>query len=994
MTASAHRLAAGGRIDRGTPVAFRFDGRDYAGFRGDTLASALLANGVRTVARSFKYHRPRGVLAAGSEEPVALVQVGGDPATTVPNVRATELELYDGLEASPQNCWPSLGRDVGVVNDALARFLPAGFYYKTFMGPPLGWMRFEGPIRAAAGMGKCPTAADPDRYEHVNRHCEVLVVGGGAAGLMAARAAARAGARVILVEETAALGGGLLAGAPDAVAIDGRPAWAWLAEVEAELRALPEVTLLTRTAATGWYERNWLTLAETLQDHLPPGERDPRLPRQRMWRVRAKSVVLASGAIERPLLFDANDRPGVMLAGAVRAYLHRWGVAPGRRAVVATNNNDAWRTAFDLHGAGVEIAAIVDSRARPDERLLARAGQLGLPVRTGAAVLAAKGRREVRGATVGRTDGGGRADMRCDLLVVSGGWAPNLALFAQSKGAIAWDDDLQAFRPKPDGGGAAWFAGGAAGAFDLAASLREAAVAGAAAAGGEPQAPPDVRDDAVAYALAPAPAPRGGRVFVDLQNDVTTKDIELATREGYRSVEHVKRYTTLGMGTDQGKTSGLNGVATLAHTLGTTIPEVGVTTFRPPYKPVSFGAVAGPHVGELFHPRRTTAMHEAHVEAGAVFELVGDWLRPRVYPQAGESFEAALQRECRAARSSCAVLDASTLGKIDVKGPDAREFLNRVYTNAWMKLAPGRCRYGLMCNEDGMVFDDGVTACLADDHFHMTTTTGGAAGVLAWLEEYLQTEWPELQVYLTSVTEQWAVASLCGPESPKLAAELFDDIDADPEVFPFMSHTTGHIEGVPVRVFRISFTGEVTYEINVPARYGLWLWRLIFERGAKYGLTPYGTEGMHLLRAEKGFIIAGQDTDGTVTPLDLGMRWAVKNSADFIGRRSLFRSDTARPDRRQLVGLATHDAATVLSEGAQIIAEPREREGRDGRTKMIGHVTSSYFSPTLERSIALALVEGGQERRGETVHVARRGGAPIPARITEPDFLAATADRP
>ncbi|MFP4270334.1 MAG: glycine cleavage T C-terminal barrel domain-containing protein, partial [Alphaproteobacteria bacterium] len=635
--------------------------------------------------------------------------------------------------------------------------------------------------------------------------------------------------------------------------------------------------------------------------------------------------------------------------------------------------------------AGVEIAAVVDSRAQPGERLLAKAQALGLPVRTGAMVVAAKGRREVRGATIARADGsGGREHLTCDLLVVSGGWAPNLALYAQSKGAIAWDDDLQAFRPKPNGAGAR-FAGSAAGDFDLAASLRAAAVAGAEAAGVTPEHVPEVRDDAVAYALAAAPKATGGRVFVDLQNDVTTKDIKLAAAEGYRSVEHAKRYTTLGMGTDQGKTSGLNGVQTLADTLGKTVPEVGVTTFRPPYKPVSFGAVAGQHVGELFHPRRTTAMHEAHVEAGAVFELVGDWLRPRVYPKANESFDDALQRECRAARSTCAVLDASTLGKIDIKGPDAREFLNRVYTNAWMKLAPGRCRYGLMCNEDGMVFDDGVTACLADDHFHMTTTTGGAAGVLAWLEEYLQTEWPELKVYLTSVTEQWAVASICGPLSPQLAAELFDDIDADPLGFPFMSHTSGHIAGVPVRVFRVSFTGEVSYEINVPARYGLWLWRLIEERGAKYGLTPYGTEGMHLLRAEKGFIIAGQDTDGTVTPLDLGMRWAVKNSADFIGRRSLFRSDTARADRRQLVGLLSKDPGFVLAEGAQVIGEPAERSGR---TPMLGHVTSSYFSPNLGRSIGLALIAGGHGRMGETVYVARRGGSPVPATITATDFLA------
>jgi sarcosine oxidase subunit alpha len=479
------------------------------------------------------------------------------------------------------------------------------------------------------------------------------------------------------------------------------------------------------------------------------------------------------------------------------------------------------------------------------------------------------------------------------------------------------------------------------------------------------------------------------RAFVDLQDDVTAKDLHLAVREGYRSVEHAKRYTTLGMGTDQGKTSSVNGFGVLARTLALPLPEIGVTTYRPPFKPVAFGAVAGQHVGAHFQPRRLSPMHAAQEAAGATFELVGDWLRARVYPQDGESFEEALQRECRAARTAAGVLDASTLGKIDIRGTGAREFINRVYSNAWLKLEPGRCRYGLMLNEDGMVFDDGVTACLADDHFHMTTTTGGAAHVLAWLEEYHQTEWPELEVYLTSVTEQWAVASICGPNAPQIVAELLDDIDPDPERFPFMSWRQGHASGIPVRVFHISFTGELSFEINIPARFGPWLWQRIMEVGAPHGITPYGTEGMHLLRAEKGFIIVGQDTDGTVTPIDLGMDWAVKKKADFIGRRSLHRDDTSREDRRQLVGLLSDDPQFVIAEGAQVVATPQETEPR---TPMLGHVTSSYLSPNLGRSIALALIEGGRGRMGETVYVTRAGGWPLPATVTGTDFLADAGD--
>ncbi len=996
-----YRTSSGGLINRNRPVTFTFDRKTYQGFAGDTLASALLANGVHMVARSFKYHRPRGILGAGSEDPAALVQLGADKNATDPNTRATEIELYDGLNAAPQNCWPSLNFDVGALNDVAWRWLPAGFYYKTFMGPPANWMFFEPFIRRAAGLGKPPAGPDPDHYESQNRHCDVLVVGGGPAGLMAALSAAKSGARVIIAEETAQFGGRLNAADPDETRLAGGGPRDWVAGIEAELRAHPDVIVLNRTCAFGYYADNFVALHESIADHQHPGSRSANQPRHRLWRIRAKEVVLATGAVERPLVFHGNDRPGIMLASAVETYLNRYGVKAGNRAVVFTNNNGAWATAFQLAKSGVQVVGIVDARPAPEEALMRQAAALGIPVHPHATLVDTAGRKRVHTAVVRRLDGKGgvtgeATTIVCDLIAVSGGWSPNAALFSQSRGKLKFDADLPGFRP-----GQSWqaerSAGSANGAITLADCLAEGTRAGADAAGkagfnAAPASPPAVTvPSAPAYgAIATWQLPSGRskgstRAFVDLQNDVQAKDLQLAVQEGYGAVEHAKRYTTTGMGTDQGKTVGMNAFGILADTLGKSIPDVGVTTYRQPFKPVTFGALAGQHGGGLYAPRRTTPMHDWHQRQGAIFEPVGEWLRAQTYPKAGESFAAAVQRESRMVRSNVGVLDASTLGKIDIRGRDAREFLNRVYTNAWLKLAPGRCRYGLMLREDGMVFDDGVTACLSDTHFHMTTTTGGAARVLNWLEEYLQTEWTELEVYLTSVTEQWAVAAIGGPKAAEVVAAVADGFDANPDTFPFMSFRAATVGGIPARIYRISFTGELSYEINVPASYGLAMWERVMEAGAPHGITAYGTEAMHLLRAEKGFIIVGQDTDGTIAPGDLRMPGMVKTNADFIGRRSLSRADTARTDRKQLVGLLADDPTIVLMEGAHVISTSTEPDEKP--IPMLGYVTSSYFSPNAGRSIALALVKGGAERMGHTLYVSRKNGLPIEVKVVETDFL-------
>ncbi len=971
---TSHRLQGRGRVDHRTPVRFSFDGRPYTGLAGDILASALLANGVHLMGRSFKYHRPRGVVSAGSDEPNALVGTSRGPGRSEPNTRATMQELRDGLAVTSQNRYPSLKFDVGEINDRLGSLFSAGFYYKTFMWPRTFWDRvYEPVIRAAAGLGTSPKEPDADRYASRFAHVDVLIVGAGPAGLAAALAAGRSGGSVMLVDESSEPGGHLLS-EPGTV-IDDKPAWEWLPATLAELTQLPNVTLLPRTTAIGYYHQNLVGLCQRLTDHLetPPDG----APRERLWRVRAAQVVLAQGALEKPLVFDGNDRPGVMLAGAAQTYLHRYGVKVGERPVVLTCHDSAWHTAFDLAEAGAKPGAIVDIRAEVDADLADRARGLGIPTLLRHIATGTEGRLRVKALRVaavrdGRAGRSGR--IPCDAVLMCGGWTPCLHLFSHTQGKLAWDEDLNAYLPgrKTE---AVHIAGAGRGLWGIAAALADGATAGAQAAreAGQNVEPQEhaVEHDRAGSGITVGDLPTDrdpskAKAFVDFQNDVTAKDIRLAVREGMRSIEHVKRYTTNGMATDQGKMSNVNGLMIAADALGKAPPQVGLTTFRPPYSPTTFGTFAGYHQGATFEVTRRTPIDAWAEGHGAVYEPVSLWRRARYFPQAGEDMHNAVARECRATRQSLGIFDASTLGKIEVTGPDAVEFMNRMYTNPWTKLGVGRCRYGLLLGEDGFIRDDGVIGRLAPDRFHVTTTTGGAARVLNMMEDYLQTEWPDLTVWLTSTTEQWATVALNGPNARKLLEPLTEGLDISDAAFPHMSVADCTVAGFRAQLFRISFTGELGFEVNVPARHGRALWETLWQAGQQYEICPYGTETMHVLRAEKGYIIVGQDTDGTVTPDDAGLSWAIgKAKPDFVGKRSLARPDMRAEDRKQLVGLITDDPKAVLEEGAQIVADPAQTVPMT----MLGHVTSSYWSEAMGRSIALAVVAGGRAREGETLHI-------------------------
>ena len=828
-------------------------------------------------------------------------------------------------------------------------------------------------------------------------HCDVLVVGAGPAGIQAALSAGRSGARVILADENPSFGGALLA---DRVLIDEEPASQWIKKSIAELEKMPEVTLLSRTTVTGYYDYNFLVANQRVKEHLGPKSHGPK---ERLWKIRAKQVVLATGSVERPLVFADSDRPGVMLAHAVRTYINQFGVLPGKNITVITNSDSAYLTAIDANAAGA-VVNIIDLRRDPSGPLVDQARAAGIAIFENSVITAVNYKKgSIRSVKVmqlsedGTAVKGASQSIPCDIVASSGGWNPTVHLMSQAKVKLQYVDEEHCFVPGDRSLNNPGFdAGACIASWSLHACLQEGAEAGAKAAKAAgfsdvvPATVPSTESTEKSTCrplwILPTDHPIGQgpkKHFHELHNDSTIADIELAAREGFESVEHLKRYTTTGMGTDQGKTSNLNALTKMAEIRGRRVPEIGTTTFRPPFTPLTFGSIVGHDRRELFLQKRKTAMHPWHEKNGAVFEDVGDWKRPFYFPKQGETMHDAVQRECLAARNSVGILDASTLGKIDIQGPDASKLLNIVYTNAWSKLAPGKCRYGLMLNEHGMVFDDGVTTCLGENHYHMTTTSGGAARVMGWLEEWLQTEWPEMEVYCTSVTEQWAVATITGPKARDLLATLTNH-PLDDESFPFMSMQEFEVAGIPARVYRISFTGDLAFEINVKARYGVALWERLMDAGAEFDICPYGTEAMHVLRAEKGFIIVGQDTDGTVTPADLNMNWIVsKTKGDFLGRRSFSRTDTASANRKQLVGLLTEDPNFVLQEGAHVVEELKDQPPM----KMLGHVTSSYMSPNVGRSIAMGLIRDGIARKGQTMVVSTMDGGSQKVTITDPVFL-------
>jgi sarcosine oxidase subunit alpha len=948
---SSYRLSSGGLIDRSKAIAFSFDGKDLAGHPGDTLASALLANGIQLVGRSFKYHRPRGILTAGAAEPNALVTTGTGGRSEA-NTRATMIELHDGLIAHSQNRWPSLGFDVGAVNGLLSPFLSAGFYYKTFMWPAAFWEKvYEPLIRKAAGLGKASYEVDPDSYEKCWAHCDLLVIGAGPTGLAAALTAGRAGARVLLADEGFVLGGSLLSEHSSS-----------LRQMLDELASLPNVQCLPRTTVIGWYDDNVFGAVERVQKHVATP--DPRQPVERLWRIIAKQAILATGAEERPLVFGGNDIPGVMISGAMRSYLNRQAVAPGKRTVVFTTNTSGYRTAADLEAAGVEVAAIIDTRANSGERWNGKARVL-----TGACIIDALGTKQVRGVSV--ASGSGTQEIDADALAMSGGWSPIIHLACHRGARPVWSELHAAFLA-PERQDGLLIAGSAAGLASTDSCLGDGAIKAAEALeaiGFGKVDPAFASAEETSAAAAPLWYVKGGKgkAFVDYQNDVHLKDLGLAVREGYGDVELAKRYTTNGMATDQGKLSNINAIGILAEARGISPAEVGTTTFRPFYTPVSFGALTGTSRAKHFQPARKSPLHEWAKKNGAVFVETGLWYRSSWFPRAGEkTWRESVDREVLNIRKNAGICDVSTLGKIEIFGKDAATFLDRIYCNGFAKLPVGKARYGIMLREDGMIYDDGTTSRLGEDHFFMTTTTALAAGVLTHLEFCAQTLWPELEVYFASSTDQWAQMAVAGPKSRAILSEIVDE-DISDAAFPFMSARTvslfgGKLEG---RLFRISFSGELAYELGVPAAYGESVADAVMQAGRKHEICAYGAEALGVLRIEKGHVTHAE-INGTVTPGDLGFaRMVSTTKLDFIGKAMLQREGLQAADRPRLVGVKPIDPATSFRTGAHILAEGAAATLENDQ----GYVTSSAFSPRLGHTIGLALIKNGPERVGEKIVV-------------------------
>ena len=964
------RLQDTGLINRDKKIKFKFNGKDYFGYEGDTLASALLANGVHLIGRSFKYHRPRGFFGAGVDEPNAKMQVVIN-GHSEPNINATEIELVDGLSATSQNCWPSVEFDIGAINNFLNRFFPAGFYYKTFMWPKSFWYKVYEPfIRKAAGLGVASLEKDNERYEHKYEFCDLLVTGSGPAGLASAYSAAKNGAKVILAEDKPRFGGTLLT---DDVTIDNLSGKEWADKMISELKEMPNVIVKNRSQVFGYYDHNMMVMFERTGDHLE--KKSKYTPRQRLWYIRAKEVLLSTGSIERPIVFGNNDTPGVFLSAAAKEYIKVYGVLIGKKPLIFTNNDSAYETAIEFKKNGVE-PLVLDTREDCNSELINEAKDLKIDIRFSHAVLAANGYKKVKSATIGKlnndkTDFVSTEIINCDCICVSGFWTPTVHLASQSGNKLRFNDEIDAFIPDKSKQNENSI-GSSNGTFTLKETLENSFKLGAEVSSkitnkNEQILLPKSNERKYSthdkFWCSPLPRGKNFKRFVDFQNDVAVSDIEVALREGYRSIEHVKRYTTLGMATDQGRTSNLNGLQLVANVEKKIVPQVGHTTFRPPFTPVTIGTIVGREVGKEYMPTRKTPMHNWHEKNNAVWVDAGAWKRPRYYKRGNETLFEASKREAKNVRDHVGICDVTTLGKIDVKGPDAAEFLNRVYTNAWLKLPIGKARYGVMLREDGIVMDDGTTTRISENHYHMTTTTAQAANVLSHLEYYLQVVWPDLNVNVVSTTEQWAGAALAGPKSRQVLSKLFPEMDVSNEGLPFMGYLEGKLFGVSARIFRISFSGELAYEINVPSDYGMFMWEKIVEIGEEFNIQPYGTEALSTLRIEMGHV-AGPELDGRTIPYDVSLEGLVSKKKDFIGKRSLIKEAFNKEDRQKIVGLVPLDRKSSIPEGSHLV--------EDSKAKLpnpkLGHVSSSCWSVENNNPFSLAILKDGKNMIGKKLY--------------------------
>ena len=992
----SYRLEKIGYIDRDEKISFKFNGKKYFGYKGDTLASALLANGIHLVGRSFKYHRPRGFIGAGVDEPNAKVQLYTG-AKTEPNALATEIELVEGLVAKSQNCWPSVYFDFGAVNNLLNKFFPAGFYYKTFMWPKNFWYRIYEPIiRKAAGLGVAPLKPDPDRYEHKFEYCDVLIAGSGPSGLSSALSAAKNGAKVILAEDKPRFGGSLLT---DEVTIGNKKGKDWADDTLSQLRSMPNVIVKNRSQVFGYYDHNMMVMLERTRDHI--NNPSKFIPRQKLWYIRAKEVIISTGSIERPLVFGNNDRPGIMLASAAKEYIKVYGVLVGKKPIIFTNNDSAYDCALEFKKNGIN-PVIIDTRENSEGSAVKEAKNLNIKIKFSSGVVNTKGYRKVNSATIGKlnskkTGYENLENIDCDCICVSGNWTPSVHLSSQSGNKLKFEENINAFIPNESRQNETTI-GSAKGIFTLKQSLEDGfskgyelskKITGSNIKITVPTSNEKNYQQRDKFWCMPLPPKKNYKRFVDFQNDVAVSDIELALREGFRSIEHVKRYTTLGMATDQGKTSNLNGLQLVSNIENKIVPEVGHTTFRPPYSPITIGSIVGREVGKHYRPTRKSPIHSWHEKNNAVFVDAGLWLRPRYYKQGDENLFDASKREANNVRKNVGVCDVTSLGKIDIKGKDAAEFLNRVYTNAWMKLSVGKARYGIMLREDGIVFDDGTTTRISENHYHMTTTTAQAVNVLAHLEYYLQVVWPELDVNVLSTTEQWAGAAIAGPNSRELLSKLFPNTDVSNESLPFMGYKEEDLFGVPARIFRISFSGELAYELNVESGYGIFMWEKIMELGKEMNIEPYGTEALSTLRIEMGHV-AGSEIDGRTIPSDLALDGMLSKKKDFIGKRSLNREAFSNHDREKIVGVIPLDKKTMIPEGSHLV--------KDANAKIpnpkLGHISASCWSVEYNNPFSLAILKEGKKKIGEKLYaLSPLKNKSIPVEIVSSHYVDSKGER-